>query len=61
MKGSKKRCIPGTGKGSADNTLWNDRKRLGIVGASKCQGDEGTDYESRQSTSNDGAESDGDW
>ena len=61
MKGFKKRRIPYTRKGSADDKLWNDRKRLGMVASSKYQGDEGTNRESRQSTSNDGAESDTDW
>jgi hypothetical protein len=30
VKGFKKRCIPNTRKGSADNKLWNDRKKLGM-------------------------------
>lgn len=61
MKGFKKRCIPNTTKGSADDMLWNDRKRLGMVASSKCQGDEGSDCETRQSTSNDSGESNTDW
>ena len=61
MKGFKKMCIPNTRKESADDMLWNDRKRLGMVASSRCQGDEGTDHESRQSTSNDGTESDTEW
>ena len=32
-----------------------------MVASSKCQKDEGNDCESRQSTRNDGAESDTDW
>jgi len=55
------RCTPNTRKGSADDMLWNDRKGLGLVALSKCQVDEGNDCESRQSASNDGAESDNDW
>jgi len=44
--------------GSADDMLWNDRKReKDGNGSIKCQGDEGTDCESRKSANNDGAES----
>jgi hypothetical protein len=59
-EGVKKRCIPNTRKGPADDKLWNDRKRMGMVASRKCQGYEGYDCESRQSTSNDGGESDTD-
>jgi len=61
VTGFKMRCTPNTRKGSADDMLWNDRKGLGLVALSKCQVDEGNDCESRQSASNDGAESDNDW
>jgi hypothetical protein len=39
VKGYKKCCISNARKGFADDMLWTDRKRLGLVASSKCHGD----------------------
>jgi hypothetical protein len=49
LKGFKKCCISNAVDGTEDDMLWNDSDEDENV-TSECEGDEGTDYDDRDSS-----------